>query len=673
MNKLLKLKNVNENNNYILFLCVFYILLVHIIYLFIFPPVYGWWQSWVYVTNGNYSDAVGAGYLFPPLYYTYYSFFIDYLKYPIISLVLGVFRTLFIFIFLYKYLGKYYSKFVSSITAYTFVFCIISTNIYLPDDYHTLVTLFILITLASLDSFINSNYKYKNLYLFSLSLFSVLTMLTKQNIGLLLIIGVAASLTFSKQEKLKISSPLLFLLLSILMIISLSYIFKFNLIDLYNISFNNEAKGGKISLLTNLVTNKQNFRQLSIGVVLNFLIFYYIKYGITDNLLKFYEEKKKKIYGNVLISNLIFIISVLIIIYILYSISKNHKDIVIYLAMLTIGFYLSKATFNFKDKGSFLLFPFIFLAIANSFTSSLSQDDMIILCIPVIICIAVHLESILNARKFNINSIFFIIISIIGINIFSNKINNPWSWFGANLSSISFSNSSTPYKELRGIHIDDMTSKLMNSIKHNIDKHSKEKSDVLLYPNIPFFYILHNKIPPFTTPVYWFDTASNKLIDDLIFKLNHKKPELIIFFDPPNFAYKEHSKMKKNEVIQSKFNSVIDDFVRNGTYKLIDFHEFRNTVGLDGEINERKFIVINPDYVGLSPKKISDELKNENIYFENFKLQKDSATENNKIELNEILSIEIKNSDVDKLAKKFGLIPKYLDNFYTLKVYKLNP
>jgi hypothetical protein len=268
-------------------------------------------------------------------------------------------------------------------------------------------------------------------------------------------------------------------------------------------------------------------------------------------------------------------------------------------------------------------------------------------------------------------SIYFMIVSLIGFNVISTKINSPWSWFGADQSPISYSSFTPPYKELFGLKTDEKTYKLMNSIKLNIERYSKKVDDTLIYPNIPFFYILHSKVPSFLTPVYWFDTATDEKIDHLLSNINVKKPEIIIFFDPPNFAYQEHSKMKKHEVRQIQFNNLIENFVQLGIYKLIDYQTFRNNVGVDNEIYESKFILINPEIIGMTYQNIRQKLNEDNIYFEKFEIHGLSDNNSNKIKLNDVISIYIKNSDFGKVASIFGATPKYSDEFYTLKVYKL--
>lgn len=670
MHTIFNIKSIIKNSNNLSCIALFYILLAHISYIFIFPPVYGWWQAWVYVTNGSYSEAVRAGYLFPPLYFKYYSLFADYLKYPILSLALGVIRTIFIYFVLYTYLKYYYSKFVSSLTSFIFIFSIISTGIYLPDDYHTLVTLFVILSLIFFDLYINSNRTNNFSYLFLCSLFSVLTMLTKQNIGLLLILGITSSLILNAKKIFPILTAGLFIFFCFTNIGFSTYYLDFNLIDLFNISFRNDAKGDKISLLTNLITNKHNFRQLSIGLVLNLSAFYFINYILNDDTRSLFSNYLKKITESKL-SQIYIMLVVFFSIYILFNITKNQKDIVIYIAMFTIGFYISCFFFSINFKGVHLLFPFLSLVIANSFTSGLSQDDMIILCIPAIIFIIVNLESILILKKNGHFIIYFLIVSLIGINVISTKINFPWSWFGADQSAISYSSFTPPYKELMGLKTDEKTYKLMNSIKLNIETYSRNVDDTLIYPNIPFFYILHSKIPPFVTPVYWFDTATDKKIDYLISNLNIKKPELIIFFDPPNFAYQEHSKMKKHEVSQTQFNRFIENSVKNGIYKLIDYQIFRNDVGKDNEIYDSKFILINPELIGMTYQNIRQKLNDDNIYFEKFEIHGLSENDNNKIKFNDVITINIKNSDFGKVAGLFGATPKYSDEFYSLKVYKL--
>lgn len=398
-------------------------------------------------------------------------------------------------------------------------------------------------------------------------------------------------------------------------------------------------------------------------IVLYFAIFYFSEeISNASNFLKRDGKYFKTILAFLSVAYIAFI----------YFVSTNYRQATIFVATFTTAYFFSQYFISKHSKYTFLFFPFALLILANTFTSDLARDDMAIICIPALIFTSQGIYNFLVARKIPVFPLYLAATFLVTGSALSRKIIEPWSWFGANQSSISYANYIPPYPEMAGIKVDKKTYEVLNSIKHNIDKYSTTAADVLLYPNIPFFYILHNKIPPFGVPVYWFDTSSDFNQASLLSNIEKSKPNLVIVFDPPYFAYEAHSTMKKKEVEQLKFINYMNALVGKGVYKLVDYIIFENT--LDTNIQKQLFkpniyTVINLNSKNTSLESLKLILREKNISFENIS---NLSSLSEKVSIGDRIQISTTAKDIPSLVDLIGPTDKANDSFYTLKVFKLN-
>ncbi len=645
-------------NNYLFILPVGFLLVFHIPFYFIFPPAYGSWQTWAYLGDGTYQSYLNGGVLFPPLYLKYYEIVNLISKDIWFSTTLGILRTILIYVVIYSLIIKEgYSKFVGTLTSMFFLITFISQDTYLPDDYHSMVKLLYILNIYFFYLvFKSSDKKSKIKNCIYSSILLVLVFLIKQNIGLMLLIGqLFTYIIWSLKEKNKNYPTLIFIVSTTLSIILLSYILKFNFSQILEITFKNDSKGGVISLLTNVVTLKINHKVATLTGIIAGIIFFISTQTWFNEKINFV---KNKIINNEYLKSAITLLLVILFCYILIK----KQDYILFIGFFTLWYTLYRLIKGENSILGIFFGPFLFLIIASTLTASINVEDMAIVCIPAVIGFAVLLEKIQSQK---ISIVYFLIFIYIGSTSIIKKFNTPWGWYGMSQSQISYSTYKLPFPELKLMHSDYITSIITNSIKDNIEKYSETNNDVLLYPNLPIFYFLTNKIPPYNVANYWFDTTPDNAVYDLLNNLssNKKLPRLIIFLNPPKVAYEGHSSMRKKLVPQYQFIDQLQDLVSSGKYKLVDFKILNNRIYTSTKKDELLDIYLYPRLLpsNLSLSEIIPILQNSGVVIDNISSSKNLAR----------IEVKVRYKDLEAIAKVFQWISPVEDNSYTLQIYKL--
>lgn len=648
----------NKFKSYLFIIPVGFLLVFHIPFYFIFPPAYGSWQTWAYLGDGTYQSYLNGGVLFPPLYIKYYEIVNLISKDIWFSMTLGILRTILIYVLVYSIIIKEgYSKFVGALTSIFFIITFISQDTYLPDDYHSMVKLlyilniyFFYLVFKSVD--IKS--KIQNCILSSIIL--VLVFLIKQNIGLMLLIGqLFTYIIWSVKEKDKYYPTIIFVISTALTITLLSYILEFNFSQILEITIKNDSKGGVISLLTNIVTLKINHKVATITGIIAGIIFFISSQTWFKEKINFI---KIRIINNEYLKSAITLFLVVLFCYILIK----KQEYILFVGFLTLWYTLYRLIKAEKSILGIFFAPFLFLIIASTLTASINIEDMAIVCIPAVIGFAVILEKIQTQK---ISIVYFLIFIYIGATSIIKKYNNPWGWYGMSQSQIAYSTYKLPFSELKLMHADYITSIITHSIKDNIEKYSETNNDVLLYPNLPIFYFLTNKIPPYNVANYWFDTTPDNAVYDLLNNLsdNKKLPRLIIFLNPPKVAYEGHSSMRKKLVPQYQFIDQLQDLVYSGKYKLVDYKILNNKIYTSTKKDELIDIYLYPRLLprNQSLSEIIPNLQKSGVIIDNISLNNNIAR----------IEVKVRYKDLETIAKVFQWIVPVEDDSYTLQIYKL--
>jgi hypothetical protein len=444
--------------------------------------------------------------------------------------------------------------------------------------------------------------------------------------------------------------------------------------------FQSDSKGSAFNVLFRFVIEWHIAKTLSIA----FLLAYLFKY-INDNknliCSNYYVGRiinKKDLISSYTKNNLILLFFVSSSLFYLIGYSFNSN------ILLTCGisFIIYNVMYNLKKDNnnySIIFITLLFLLYTNTQTGGIANWGTIMA------------SALFFAVIFNEISVFSIIpiyslVIISSVTIGFNKLVSPYEFWGSIQTSVLKEQVQLPYKQLNKIYVGIDTYNLFNKVKIAIDDNSKNLKDIYLYPNIPIFYYLHNKLPPTNVLGQWFDFINKDQVNSELSFLKATPPKLIILFDPPKAVYDGHQTMLGYELRQGEMIGLLDDYIVKNRYKIIDQALFcGNLVRLDKYQKKQislkvEFVVRNvlPPYYSLKtllesfPAIEIVSYKNMNLGVQSSQINLDNKLMvGDKItlildasNLNPILSLL---GDFNKSAKNIGL-----DSCYSLKILKEN-
>jgi|GEM_PF-2043744 len=644
---------------------------------FMFPPNYGWWQVYAYLTNSGLPLYRDINITFPPLFVSYYSFLIQFSNFFAVSTIFGIFQYLLVFYILYKALRLKFSFFASVISALTGCYLPINNVAYIVDDYHNFGKIFIA---ASLYLFIFSttrarNYLQQFTLMFFLALATWAVFFTKQNIGLLLIlfclIGYAV-FDFLKPADDKKKYFILFLFNVIVGFALVFSVLPMQIDDILDITIRNDAKGNVGTILSNFFLNNGTVKVIlkSLLYFVFFLAFWYFhRFGISYRGMRF--GKESQYYYKVLFA--LFICSMVVFF-------KNPEANAVVMALI----YMWYLFLNLSRRKSecVYVFPFAGLVLAGTMTAGLGAIDLFFLFSFALAELFTLFEEQDRIKMKYIRAIGFIAAFVFCVMTFTNKFAVPYSWWGLGQGTVSAARFELPYERMRFYRTDAATSEIYKTIKSSIETYSKTNNDVYLFPHIPIFYDLHNKIPPTANIGQWFDIITNKnVLKDLEF-LKRNSPNLVIMLDPAWEAYVGHSIMKKSYLNQLDIVEYFNNQVALGNYKIIKYQIYDQKIFGDGLGGKQKLDVSlkvnNLDVVGYTidelyaAKKLSNRFLIRSVISNSQDIYKVIKREH-KLKINDVLNLTIRYNQLDSLVQIFGPPDKTEENYYTLKIFLKNP
>jgi hypothetical protein len=254
------------------------------------------------------------------------------------------------------------------------------------------------------------------------------------------------------------------------------------------------------------------------------------------------------------------------------------------------------------------------------------------------------------------------------------------------MKSIASAKYAPPYEQLKDMRVDFPTYEILTHVKESVNSISKTKSDVYFYPHIPFFYFLHNKLPPTKNPVLWFDVIKDKQMKNEVRSLDSIKPKLIVMFDPPSKTYLAHKKMKNNDLPQIEFINWIKRNLSNNEYSLVKYKIFQNSISELVEFDpfnvpenqpfSVKIQIFNENVVG---KNIADILKLNKIAAKDVSVKSlnTSGVEIDGMDLlkhnfliGDYVTLESTYQNLESLISILGYVNKKDEEWYSLKIYK---
>jgi len=209
-------------------------------------------------------------------------------------------------------------------------------------------------------------------------------------------------------------------------------------------------------------------------------------------------------------------------------------------------------------------------------TSALVFDSSVMLGI-ILVCWLLQASMKVNKSSAISHLLIWLFFGLYSTQLLAHKINVPYSWWGLTNPPVNFSTTTFNVPQLKSTRMDELTADVLRTIQASIEKYSEKRDDVYLYPHLPYLYKIFEKLPPTKNAVQWFDVVTSEALSDEVDSLMNKKPNLLIFFDPPHGTYKGHANFKRiTENQQTKILNWTDDMVSQGQYELIEYIIFDN-------------------------------------------------------------------------------------------------
>lgn len=658
--------NIYLRNKYLGFgFAIAIILLSHVYTFFYFPPAEGWWQVYAYLYNKGYRLYYELNLPFPPLFVIYNSILLKISNLYIVYRVLGILQVLVIFFMLYLSLRKYYAETVSLAGASFGVLMSIYNVVYLPNDYHTTESLFIIISLYFFLAYQDRRASFIRRFfaVFLSSIFLIGTFFLKQNIGLVLIVSCILSAIVSLVKARHKSD--LYLFVFFLTLLSLSYITYISLLqmsalDVFQLTIGNDSKGNILTVITRIIADENNRMFL-------------VKGGLYLPLLIIYPYIKN--YYKKIFSDYIWVLGALLFIFLSVIFFRNPEDSSVLIVIVYL-YWLIYALF-FKGEYDVLMIPLLSLVYANSMTAGLCVGGLF-LVMPFAMGYLFK-ELIADDDRLRGEYLYYPFIIILFFSLYVYKQKEPYNWWGLRQGEISQAKYILPYPELKYISVDKATYDIFYDIKQEIDQKSKYINDVYLYPDIPIFYQLHHKNPPTNNIVQWYDVISTAQFNEDFIKIKNEKPRIIIILDQPWFVYQGHALLKQSRLPQKDFMYYMDQQVALGVYRMVKYQIYDNDLFGD-KVNGNKeddisLVVSTPSVLG----KTIDELYDDGYLYENYDIYdllsrschvKDITQ--HKLLKGDRIFVKLKYSQINQLVCKIGAPDISSNKKYVLKIYEIN-
>ena len=514
------------------------ILLSHIPYFYYFPPNYGWWQVYAYLSSHGYDLYADLNLKITPLYIYYYKLLLNLSSQIYISILFGIFRTIVIFIFSFIIINKIIKLniFLSIFLSLILIYVTSEVPSYLPDDYHTFVKLNLMVYIFGINLLLsNSNKKTISSILIAAGL--TLVFYSKQNIGIFLLLSNIFVLMYLFYIK-KINFSFIIINLSIFacFFFLLLWVLDLNINTLQSLIVDNTAKGPASGIIFNfLQSNNYIYATIPFFLFVSYLIFHKndkLKSFIIE-IVKKYDINFQNYYTN------IFYLLIFVSIFIIF---KHTYKSVLFLSFSAI--FISLIYILKKNQLGSYLFLIFGSIIANTLTSGLASQDLIFFTV----FFFAWLLSRLNFNLENNKLLIYLIIIIICTKFLFIKTDLTYKWFDIMSSKTNMNVYSINNEKLNRIKTDKNGYIIYKTIEKYISEYSISDNDVLFYPHIPIYYILFNKITN-KQPVQWFDFSDNKDTEHILEKIKNKSYKLVVILDPNYNDYVGHSIMKRQELI----------------------------------------------------------------------------------------------------------------------------
>ncbi len=649
----------------ILFLVISF---VYILSVSSFPLSEGWWETYAYLEMNNLYLFKNIDIAFTPLF-VYINkvllkiFDVDFYLLRLVGV--GVFCLLLItfFLFLQHISNKFSAVFSLLVSSVLYI----SSDPFIAKDYHTYLHLLTVLSFI----FFYLSLSNKKLIIFlgvtflTITLFFIVAL--KQNVGLLLIVSYFMGFWLSSPHGDKSYFQFWFYLLSVLLISIL--VFQSNYINDYiALITENDSKGSILKILFSFLvgTNLKVFLGSSLlSASCIFLYWYnYLDKSIKQKNTLSYFSKMSSFKFIVNYANYIVLVLVLVC---FFYLSLSERDVFFISIVAVLELYFIGIYFKLIKPILPLVFffPIFSLIYANTTTAALdfNGEFEVITIALMVFFYKVNRFFEKNPKKqlivmVTIILISFMVLAWVGIK----KTKNTYMWWIGPTHSMKKARFEPSYSQLQGLRVDKVTKQVLEKTHSFVSKNSIANNDVYFF-NLPVFYILENKLPPFRVVSHWFDVVTTNQIKKEYFSLKENAPQNVVAFYPEKAAFLGHAKMK-NQVNPFYQDRILTHFENKLIYK---FKGCQNYSMREMEYGEKEYLIELMGSIGDLDYKVNVFNKNNDAHI----LLTSSYVLKNSIILNEkkpVVEISLSLNNNQRILKGFEMdIIKFTNNIGRIK------
>ncbi len=608
-----------------------------------FPLSEGWWETYGYLVNKGLVPYKNFNLEFTPVFVFFNAFLLQLTHSFFLLRLWGVILMVVNTLLIQCIFEKFYDRRSVVVGALAAIFLFMTDSVYIAKDYQTYLVFLICLVLISgiylQSSFATLTTKHekpqRDMFYFSVLLGFLLGLVCviKQNVGIFLFFAYFISCTLElRHVSIKATIVALFGLCLGLASIFLIFFTYFRSHAVYfgtlaGLFVKNDSKGDIFVVLARVFFDDFNRKILFISLVGVFILCYTATHF--NRLLLIIKNLYETVVGKI-----VFLLSILLGVFIVV----RHPWVVNYFIALPLaifGFlfymtYFSTYSFQYKKLRSILL-PLFALIYCNTQVASFNSTGLIFINVLAFSCLAHFLMNQLSVASAYLYGALTILVFFA---FFQKWVIFTYDWWGLHQGSVFSAKYSLPYPETKGLHVDKATQHAYAFISDNVRKYSQSDNDVYFFPNIPVFYYLEKKRPPYSNVVQWFDVISSAHIQKEFDEFKANLPNVVVFLEPPNFVYQGHEALIHRDIVQLKFRDELRRLVLSGEY-IVKTFIYNQSLGanINFDYKNRTFVLENNLLSGKSlaflfqllskdvPTFRMYGLEKQHLYFKNFSLK----------------------------------------------------
>ena len=137
----------------------------------------------------------------------------------------------------------------------------------------------------------------------------------------------------------------------------------------------------------------------------------------------------------------------------------------------------------------------------------------------------------------------------------------PYSWWGVSEPPVISSTDAAEQPMLAGLHLNSWRKRQIDDVLTAIRENTKSNEPIFVYPNIPLFYRLSGRLPVTRTYIQWFDFAREESLKSDFARVSAAPPRIIVEMLVPATVYDGHAMLLGRPPIQRDFTDYLQCLV----------------------------------------------------------------------------------------------------------------